>query len=376
MIPALSLLLVCSLVLWLSGGLISSQNAENVSGAPCDDCIKSQFGHSKRIFYIKTHKTGSSTVTGLLWRELCLRLQFNCFVPPASQAGKIWNLANTQDRMKIKRSKGSRGEGPLYDAWIHHVRYHMRIPTDLVQAPYLLVSSVRRPAHRFVSAWYWYNLEKTTRMPLSSFIYASNQSEGAMTGIQWRYRTGLDATSEELLGMELVTSDKATYAKRLNDYLLPLIRFDKLVLIVCDRFDESLLILRHLLRFHSVAETRNHSESNTLADIWTYLPQKVRSSNGSVQLTEELLQVLDTIQPYDMLLYLEANRALDRHIQEYGTEKFNVHLQQYRDRLRRVQLECQNTYQSTARGDLDCHQLQVDNREAIGLYWNKDNLPG
>eukprot|EP01031_Cornospumella_fuschlensis_P029240 gene29240-35296_t len=368
--------IIIFVVLVIPGGLADSQIDGNNSTSSCPDCVWSTFGHAKRIFYVKTHKTGSSTVTGLLWRELCLRLHFNCFVPPAQQAGRIWNLANAQDRLVIKKSKGSGGKGPMFDAWIHHVRYDLQLPSGIVKAPYLLVSSVRRPAHRFVSAWYWYDLEKATKMSLLSFVRALNRSAEAAAGVHWRYRTGLDATSQELLGVELKggASDKAAFAGRLNSYLLPLIRSRQIFLVVCDRFDESMLMLRHLLHFHTnhttVTGSQNHTESVRDTDVWTYLPQKVRPTNESESLDEEQLRVLDAQQPHDLLLYLEANRALDELILAYGPERFAAHLKLYRALLYRVQELCKNHLDaSPSVPGVNCAQLTMDNREAIRSYW-------
>jgi len=60
----------------------------------------------RRLVFLKTHKTGGSTVNGILWRNLCEQ-HFtgsaaedngtvrkddisNCFVPPHEHPGRIW----------------------------------------------------------------------------------------------------------------------------------------------------------------------------------------------------------------------------------------------------------------------------------------------
>ena len=50
----------------------------------------------ERLIFLKTHKTGSSTLNRILWRGLCINRGYNCFLPPAKNAGKIWNLDKSE----------------------------------------------------------------------------------------------------------------------------------------------------------------------------------------------------------------------------------------------------------------------------------------
>lgn len=318
----------------------------------CSQCLVNTQGASRRLLYIKTHKTGSSTLTGILWRALCDHLQVNCFVPPAQHAGRIWNLDASSDHHYMTTSLGSQGNRAPFDAWIHHLRYQPAGGKRLVKEPFLLLSSVRRPALRFQSAWHWYNLGESLNTTLKEFIKGIS-SQPSKNKRSWRFRTGLDATSEELTGLR-VSGDKH-FRSAFYSELVPMIASGKIFLVVCDRFEESIVVLRKLLCYNSY--------SNTTA-LWAYFPQKVNNNTSRSQLLEEELYRLDQAQPHDLLVYRLANYSLDRYISNYGASFF--------DDLRRYRIEIQNTRARCAQEESEfCNSLRRDNREAVGHYWQQ-----
>ncbi len=326
----------------------------------CKDCIRTSAGEARSVLYVKTHKTGSSTVTGLLWRELCLRLRFNCFLPPVNRAGRFWDISNNKDKNYMFSSIGTDRATAPFQAWLHHIKYATLVQTShhtsLVKAPFLLVSSVRKPALRFESAWYWYDHTQQTNMTLQTFIQHYIKKHSLRSSVQFKYHTGLEATSQEL----------AATRKRLGHELLPAVLQYRLFLIVCDRFDESILVLKWLLRFQAVA----HSNTS-----WMYLRQKVRPNEAP--LSDAELQALDRLQPHDLLLYRAANLALDRYIAFYGP-RFPSDLRRYTHRLEHIQQRCPELSSPASRtatrlhhtedDKLTCSRLQRDNREAIQRF--------
>eukprot|EP00981_Chlorochromonas_danica_P001059 scaffold243_cov163-Ochromonas_danica.AAC.12 len=318
----------------------------------CSQCLVNTQGTSRRVLYIKTHKTGSSTLTGILWRALCDHLQVNCFVPPAQHAGRIWNLDISSDHHYMTTSPGSQGSRAPFDAWIHHLRYQPAGSKRLVREPFLLLSSVRRPALRFQSAWHWYNLGESLNTTLKEFV-KSISSQSSNNKRSWRFRTGLDATSEELTGLR-VSSGKH-FRSAFYKELVPMIASGKIFLVVCDRFEESIVILRKLLCYKSY--------SNMTA-LWDYFPQKVNENISRSQLLEEELDRLDQAQPHDLLVYRLANYSLDRYISNYGAS--------FLDDLRHYRIEIQNTRARCALEESEfCISLRRDNREAVLHYWQQ-----
>lgn len=324
-----------------------------------EQCVEASGGSSRRVLFFKTHKTASSTITGLLWRRLCLELHFNCFLPPAHWAGRTWDLSNPRDRAYVHSSLGTNHSLAPFQAWVHHLRYSASIG-DLVQQPYVLVSSVRRPAARFISAWYWYSLNATIDMTLQTFAREYNTSTRS-DHLKWKYRTGLDSTSQELTGQ---SPQSNTFRRAFTAHLLRKVAGLQLYFMVAERFDESVLVLRRLLGLHC-------SESGWSS--WDYLPQKVRNveDGGDAVLQDWELDRLDALQPYDTALYAAANHVLDWLIEWYGPS-FPQDLREYQTRLQHVREDCAMPLSPSHSAAVHpCKALRADNREAVAAAWGR-----
>ena len=110
------------------------------------------YPRERPLFFLKTHKTGSTTVTALLLRK-CFRDKKNCFIPDARHPGKTFRI---RDLNEIKHGKGLYGGRYPYDVWCHHAQYDPRL-LSVVNNEHnpLFITIVRRPALRFASAFYW-----------------------------------------------------------------------------------------------------------------------------------------------------------------------------------------------------------------------------
>ena len=237
------------------------------------------------IIFYKTHKTCSSTVTGILWRLLCLcgehsrNVSNNCFVPPPQTPGRTWDFNRMDHRSKILSSIGSGGRGPPFTAWIHHARGGVHHPFfDIIMNRGLnrfltTLSIVRNPSRRFRSAWQWYDhSSRFNNITLEEFVKSTTEkrnlsakSSSLITFISklfsmrsdpidgkkknekfdFPYRTGLDATFHELSGMKEEASEELKTVALLE--LIQSMFQQKLFLMVCERFDESVLVLRRML---------------------------------------------------------------------------------------------------------------------------------
>ena len=291
------------------------------------------------LLFIKTHKTGGSTLSRLLFRMLCestSAVDRHCFVPPYDSPGKIWDLRKSADERYVKVTGNKKGRP--YNVWVHHTStpgiihnevmalgtYSVntsRLPVDKVvntttilndrisavggdTVMPLLVSICRRPALRFRSAWEWYDHQtKLGGLALTDFISlfrcddcgdtptsSADQLQSPLNQLvsnhshiltdhalryaeRLRYRTGLDATSTELIGLDALDhlhtggqllrrtlwttpsltspslssnprqSSAAIIQLFVDKVILPMLQCRFLVL-VSDRFDESLLVLR------------------------------------------------------------------------------------------------------------------------------------
>jgi hypothetical protein len=173
---------------------------------------------------------------------------------------------------EIKNGRGLFGGVFPYDVWCHHAQYSEKLLSVIKKQNALFATIVRRPAYRFVSAWYWYHaggadLHRRTRdeavtvtmtssstlAPRRTYAVTSNETlqefirkvavygEKAVSSAKFKYRSGLDATSEELVG---TMSSKFEFSRKYDDLLGKIRRLEYLVL-VADRFDESLVLFSY-----------------------------------------------------------------------------------------------------------------------------------
>lgn len=331
------------------------------------------------ILYLKTHKTGSSTLAGILWRQICSSSEANCFLPSFNNPGKVWDFDKYSDRSYALSVKGTNGDTYPFDAWLYHAKMHPFL-TKIVKQPHLLISAVRNPVDRFRSAWKWYKHEDSLKVSLVEFLHSLSDGDEYKLSLSkklFKYRTGLDATTEELIGHD----SKASEDDFLTEFIHLLISMveEKTFIVVTDRFDESILVLQRLLR----------NSPKCMSSY--YITQKVNHS-GSISLTAAESETLRRIQPFDSKLFEVANKVLDRYIDSIGRTTFQKELAQYQNELSEVQRCCEQSKQNHSRClamfrslssecsqsltdfstltdeqvlNLQCDHLRRDNRERI-----------
>jgi len=61
------------------------------------------YSNGEGTVFQKTHKTASSTLTSVLWRNLCSGPhRRNCFLPPADTPGRSWDLGHAKDWAAVR----------------------------------------------------------------------------------------------------------------------------------------------------------------------------------------------------------------------------------------------------------------------------------
>lgn len=435
---------------------------------PTEDIRKPSYLATKLIF-LKTHKTASSTLSGILWHQLCERAKLNCFLPPPNNPGRTWDFESAKDLAYIEKSKGTRGTGPPFDVWLHHARMQDSIYDVVKTEPSIhgdtiqFMSIVRHPALRFRSAWSWYKLSswfypstitfsafgtlyslKLGVKPLSlerfaalhppdcvdrSSVRISTQRNTILEQVMsryvtyisrhhFKYRTGLDASSEELVGLRRQDPGfESGYGQ-----LLQRVLSGKVLLLVTDRFDESLLVMRKLMlanSHHMSSPITNgtinknnqtqdppHAARNNAYKYeydmplhqLLYLRQK--KQNNVEPLSEATKQKLTHLQPYDTLLYQAANLMLDYYIARLyngNMTTFHSELGWLRSELSYLEIVCSIKHQQTkqpslpayvhsikqdqklqydrnsTKYDLLCEKLKRDNKDLVRHAWDTIN---
>jgi hypothetical protein len=369
------------------------------------------YKENEGVVFLKTHKTGGSTLSRILWRQLCDIEHRNCFLPTIDNYGKIWDFNSFNDWSVIKNGKGSTFHKSFpFDVWVHHVKYSNKMK-QVVPTTNKIISIVRNPSLRFISAWDWYEHEKTLGISFEKFLnisieqYINNNNNNNKCLIPWavfsywknsfshnsciqfKYRTGLDATVEEIIG---ISKDNDSF-QELFESLIDNIYNGKIFLLVLDRFDESLLIMGKLLGWNLQS--------------LLYISQKVSSEKkvkndniNEIKNDNIKLNQLKLLQPYDNALFNAANHLLDKYIDEYSnirnsdkfmnssintevhspslSHSFSLDLKLLRLGLLRIQKICKQQeiikLENITNIDRYCASIMRDNNEAMKYIWEKN----
>jgi hypothetical protein len=135
---------------------------------------------SARVIFVKTHKTGGSTVATIL-HCYARRSRAAIFVPPVGYDAHLFNLSIPSDRHVVGEqrrmqltmspppppppSSSSAGNAPgmaqgrlSYHMWTSHAVYHSSLHALVPGA--LLLTIVREPSRRWLSAWQFYGVAR------------------------------------------------------------------------------------------------------------------------------------------------------------------------------------------------------------------------
>ncbi len=285
------------------------------------------------VIFLKTHKTGSTALESIFWRNLCLpTFDKNgnvankgkiCFLPPKSHPGKTWDFGAKRDWDMLHKDAGNSISGksqgrPPYDVWLSHAKFHWSLNGVLVPKAKRVISIVRHPAARFRSAWHWYEHEKSTSLTLEGFVTLAEKGEAP----QLRYRTGLDSVMEELSGQDGFSHVYSTRNRRRDrelrahaDAVIERVKSGKLLLLVTDRFEESVLVLSKLMGWSSYQELvsvpMKRRDAPRPPPLIPPQPGLNFTVEPDVQAWHDLDRRLLALQPYDTYVYRLANTVLD-----------------------------------------------------------------
>lgn len=367
------------------------------------------------VVFLKTHKTGSSTVVGILWRLLCLKERRNCFLPPYDHPGRTFDPTNDAHFAYMARASSGTAARTVadpasaaqqFDVWLSHIKFHPQL-FELMVPPILPITIVRQPGARLQSAWYWYRIgddlsaAARQRPALSAFAsrnvtlldlvreidsLAAPRPDGGEAAAPLlgalrqvypaqqpgRYRSGLDSMSQELTGLS--TTDGA-----FDDefrHLLAAVRGRRLFAMVLERLEESVLVLQRLLYPHEAADVALHVQR------YVFLKQKVQDYRFSdaVALTAAQVAALAAPQRFDAALYATADAALSRWMQQLYPDRAEAErlVGALKEAFSLVERHCGGDARQPAAPlpphlrDVDCAALRRDNREAVRAFYDAE----
>ncbi len=345
------------------------------------------------VIFLKTHKTGGSTLVNIFRRNLCepqrnilsngterFEKNRNCFLPNSAQAGKTWKPTQDWDRL-VKYSGntwvGKKGKPP-FEVWLQHVRYDKILETKLVPSAKRVISIVRSPNSRFISAYYFYGHKNTTGMSMYQLVSKIEKGKAPT----FDYACGLDATIEEVTGR--VGFSYKGGKRHMSQYyldtainqLVARVRSGKLILLVTDRYDESLLVLQKIMNWEGVGSIANIPLKDRHSGVTYKSDRDDVAESLAVKADKALNSRITALQPYDTFMYKLANRALDNLLTAWFPDKNKLALSllEFSDALSQLRKTCN---ESQAEGSskffmgIPCPCFTWDNRQAIIDTWDE-----
>ena len=208
------------------------------------------------ILFVKTYKTGSSTIRSILNRK-AMRESWSAAVRSSSDARALskyriqhsnkqvpvpitkrdpWDLRIASHRQAISESTSLSGKrGEPFDLWTGHAMYNEELKRVLKGENPKVVTILRDPVDRFISAWFYFD-----RGDLSSLIkfvdraYSSGVIDSGSDGL------GLAASFNSVCRQFSVLSSNEVFEK---------IQDDSWIVLVLEHLNEGLLMMKDELKW-------------------------------------------------------------------------------------------------------------------------------
>ena len=261
------------------------------------------------IYFLRTHKTGSSTVGTILVSYGVTRNHKIVLDPDLADMGWPASLKLNQFSSQVKSDE--------VKIFVSHIRYN-KGPVNSVfpkpEAKYITI--VRHPVSQFKSAWLYYRISILSHIPdntINTFLKSSDalqemQKRMNKTKFPERY---FHFSNSNLYDMGL-EQENTQDMKLVESYIDKMEREFDLVMIT-EYFDESLILLKRLLCWE-------------FQDI-VYI--KLRSKKKKINFEKEVENNILTWNRADAILYDHLNKTFWRKVREAGSS-FDEELKTFR----------------------------------------------
>lgn len=324
--------------------------------SPQDDAGLTDTRQVQHIYFLKTHKTASSTVTNILIRYGDTRnLEF---VLPRN----ILTPFNWPQRFHLDNAYPLHSEPNILCS---HGRHSHKALIQIFHKPKSkYITIIRNPVENFKSSFAFFNMTKllgleASNHPIEAFMRApdkfKDRKDNRNIALWYRVRNSMLFDT----GLDHRYFHNKTAVKRHIDFINQ--EFD--LIMIADYFDESLILLKRLLRWD-------------FEDI-LYIKHNVARRRLKEKLTDETKKEILAWNWADSLFFDHFNETLWRKIQEIGPEFFQD-LKTFRFINNDYQDLCKSmkTYEKSTQNDKKhqiyktCVQMKRDNRR---FYYEKIN---
>lgn len=435
------------------------------------------------IFFLKTHKTCSTTTTSLLWRLFCrssnqsYRHKWNCFLPTPEHAGRTFDFGSSRDVSYILADSSSTMKHKPLDIWLSHAwipnlyQSYDQFSTHknelqsspaprsnalinlLMKRPQTFLSIIRQPSKRLRSSWSWYHLKEKFNYSFEALeekltSYSANKINFSLNWMHYlemprdvqgshysfihnlftndlllKQNKNLDSITQELLGLKkypdllklftyLHSEPRATEDNTLLDkvernlfsnfdrkYFLSFLNnlssivFDnyifnslkfiisvrhfenyfsayksllenlvkrKLFLIICERYEESLITFLHDFN-KDLLRDRNFLSHLIYSNQKTNILYKESGEKESASLYN--ITPSDHLQPFDLLLFRMSNLLLSLNLAEISEENKEDDVCELVHTFKLTNIQANNQCQEQ-KSDF-CEEINKSNRDNI-----------
>jgi hypothetical protein len=317
------------------------------------------------IVFVKTHKTGSSTITSVLHSLATahnlttpITMDTRPYIPLDYKRFHILNLDTTNPNVTYAP----------YDVWCNHVVYDNLLTDEVVPSSrHFVVSIVRDAATRIRSACQYYGCCPSHHSNVDIFNNFVLSQRAKRLFFKNKGHCRVDQSSYQIVGTGLLHANKS-FAENFEAVLNQARRRGNFLLLVTERMVESMLVLWHVYRLHPLdVAFLSKKVKTTTTTTTTKVAFQQKSSNKTIA-AEALIREWNT---YDTRLHAVANELLTRHLEfifpnTTMRQRAQEQLQSLNDLLFHVCDPKQN-----AGSELHdwCEEKAIDNWE-----WNKKHL--
>ncbi|XP_067927935.1 galactose-3-O-sulfotransferase 2-like [Watersipora subatra] len=283
------------------------------------------------ILFLKTHKTGSSTLQNILLRYFLLH---NLTIAlPAYRASFFWPNPFSA-KLFVKKQPGI----SRYHGFAHHAIYNKQEMLNVMKPNPSFITILRDPIALFKSAYKYYNMQSYCFNTTVERIKFSPNYKTFKTGVCPMTRTPVRNLQAFDLGLSLFNMDKEEAIK----LLIQDIDQTMTVVLITERFDESLILLKKIFNW-------------TMDDI-VYFKQNAQDPKlvHPVQVTNEADNDILQFNYADYLIYSHFSQKLDRQLKEHFNES-------------QLQKELQMLHELQAEHQRNCVQQMASANSSIFL---------
>ncbi|XP_027208270.2 galactosylceramide sulfotransferase isoform X2 [Penaeus vannamei] len=197
---------------------------------------------------------------------------------------------------------------------VSHIQFSKEGAEQVLKVSAKYVATVRKPASRFESMWYYGNYEKRFHLDLTTFLIASNHTP--------RHKQKFNLIAN-YFGVkdprdDVPEGEVLSKARWLNE------TFD--LVMVAERFDESLVLLKHLMCWNT-------------EDV-VYLKAKIRKPTYRAKLSEAQKERLRQLNRQDVILYKFFREIFEEKVKAFGEERMQREVEELRHANAQLTKDC------------------------------------